>query len=91
MSLLRCFLLSSLVSLKHAHIFPGHTKRIDRVSGVKLVQTDLSNSLELVLLFPLGRSVIYEMYDLYDILSSAACIFKGEKLFGNKKRKCTIK
>lgn len=61
------------------------------MSGVKLVQTDLSNSLELVLLFPLGRSVIYEMYDLYDILSSAACIFKGENLFGNKKRKCTIK
>lgn len=45
------------------------------MSGVKLVQTDLSNSLELVLLFPLGRSVIYEMYDLYDILSSAALYF----------------
>lgn len=44
-----------------------------------------------MLLFPLGKSVIYETHHLHDILSSAACIFKGEKLFWEKRSKHAIK
>lgn len=79
------------MSLKCTYTFPGNAKRINRVSGVKLIQTDLNNSLKLMLLFLLGKSVTYEIYHLRGILSSAAHIFKGEKLFWEKRRKCTIK